>query len=1378
MSTFGRGAVAASLMGLLNLGCEVLKHGDDAKGADGKVLVKITDTGASDSGAGASEPEAGSGVTEDAGALSPPKDCEVDAQCDDASPCTTDWCIAGTCVHSAANDGATCDDGDLCTTLDVCAAGVCSGQAPITCVATDACHVAGTCESSTGICTDPPVDDGTGCSDGNLCTQKDTCQKGTCVGAEPVVCVAMNDCHGVGTCAPQSGTCTAPLIPNGSGCSDGNPCTSKDVCTDGTCAGSAEPEGSPCAADDGNACTVDPTCVGGACGVLAPVDCDDGNACTTDGCFPSTGCVHAPIACSAPDACHAAACFATVGCLVVALDCGDENACTTDTCDPATGCHSSDGSCDDEDACTTDTCDEELGCAHAALACDDQNACTTDGCDATLGCTHVAHDGACDDANACTLMDVCVAGSCTGGLVRPCMDGNVCTDDACDPLLGCLNPPNTASCEDGDLCTVGELCQDGACAGGGPRDCNDQNVCTDDACEPKLGCVHDYNTAPCDDGDACAVLDVCTNGTCRGQEPRDCSDGNACTADGCAPSSGCVHVSAAGPCDDGDACTHDDGCTASGDCGGVPVSCDDQNPCTDDGCAPGSGCTHVLNVAPCDDGSACTTTDVCAIGQCVGGGVVACPAEDACNAAGLCDPKSGACIVTPKDDGVSCEDGNGCTVSDRCEGGLCVAGAPVVCHASDDCHVPGMCNPTTGVCTNPQQPLGTPCQDGDACTSDDRCKDGLCVGGMHAVCADAACGLGVCDPTTGDCGLTPRPDGVLCDDDNACSLADWCEQGGCIGHVEKPCPAMDACHVSGTCEPLTGLCDTPAASDGTACEDGNACTLVDTCLGGACAGTDPKVCADGDDCTDPGPCEPFTGKCFAIARPDGTVCDDGDLCTTLDTCHAGGCSGAALKQCADGPCQTSVCDPLVGVCSAVAVKSGETCDDGDACTASTVCADGHCAGGAAVSCDDQSACTTDACDAHAGCVHGQVSCDDQNPCTADSCDPATGCVTTPLVAACDDGDACTVDDTCQAGQCAGAPKACPSDDACLVGGLCDPATGDCKFALAADGTSCSDGNACTQVDQCQHGTCIGTTPLDCGVAQACHTTPLCDPTTGQCVSGVLADGTPCDDADGCTWGDRCVAGTCEDGALVSGVASCLEILKAKPKGLPNGLYTVNTPSGPATVYCDMAGGGWTLAGYGASATLPGPLTATAGLFDVARTGAAVIDARALVKQSAQVAYAWAYAGAPSGGLVSYGRVVQASLPAPECTGLDPKVGPKYGFFPWCTDCPDGADTSEYAEVALTSVGPEVALPETMYTRRTSLTACFGTAYGLVQNESRSNAQADWSIDAQPYTAVYLRIGTAPNLGCTGVVEDPGGGACDDGLCTAPVLPSTMAIWFR
>ena len=101
----------------------------------------------------------------------------------------------------------------------------------------------------------------------------------------------------------------------------------------------------------------------------------------------------------------------------------------------------------------------------------------------------VADGASCDDHDACTENDHCVAGTCIATQTS-CDDGNLCTDDRCDAALGCVTTPNTAPCDDGDHCTTGDVCAAGACTGPGVLACADTDTCTDDRCDPAVGCVN------------------------------------------------------------------------------------------------------------------------------------------------------------------------------------------------------------------------------------------------------------------------------------------------------------------------------------------------------------------------------------------------------------------------------------------------------------------------------------------------------------------------------------------------------------------------------------------------------------------------------------------------------------------------------------------------------------------------------------------------------------------------------------------------------------------------------------------------------------------------------------------------------------------------
>jgi cysteine-rich repeat protein len=105
---------------------------------------------------------------------------------------------------------------------------------------------------------------------------------------------------------------------------------------------------------------------------------------------------------------------------------------------------------------------------------------------------------------------------------QSCNDSNACTADSCNATLGCRNDPvnEGASCTDNNVCNGVEQCSNGACrASTPPLNCNDNNQCTTDACNPALGCQNPASpvNTPCNDGNACTGPDVCNgNKVCSG----------------------------------------------------------------------------------------------------------------------------------------------------------------------------------------------------------------------------------------------------------------------------------------------------------------------------------------------------------------------------------------------------------------------------------------------------------------------------------------------------------------------------------------------------------------------------------------------------------------------------------------------------------------------------------------------------------------------------------------------------------------------------------------------------------------------------------------------------------------------------------------------
>ena len=653
--------------------------------------------------------------------------------CDDDNPCTDDSCDeAGGCLYESNQAG--CDDGDPCTVADQCGAGECAGVAvncdcetaadcealedgdlcngtlycdtgslPYQCrvdaetvvscplpAGLGAVCLKAVCDEGTGECGFAAANDGFLCEDGSACTIGDNCDEGICLAGVEANCNDGNPCTN-DLCDPESG---CQHEHNSLPCNDGDVCTTADSCVEGGCQG-----GPALVCDDGNLCNGTESCdaqVG--CVAGSPLDCNDGNPCNGDeSCSPDTGCVA-----GAP------------------LSCDDGNKCNgLESCDALDGClPGTPLICDDQDPCNgPESCVPDAGCVGGeAPVCDDGNPCTDDSCQADEGCVYEPNQAACDDGNNCTAGDHCEAGSCVYEGLAQCDDDNVCTTDSCDPKAGCIHLLNSAPCDDGDLCTTVDVCNLGECAGSGLMSCDDGNECTQDSCEPGVGCSFVPVSGECDDGTACTLGDVCFQGQCVATSFLNCDDGNLCTDDSCNPADGCVHAANQLGCDDGDACTLVDQCSGTLCIGtGVP-DCNDQNVCTDDTCDPVAGCVNSNNAAECDDGDKCTPFDDCVDGECVGTGVAVCDDQNICTN-DSCDPGDG-CIFSPNDAG--CEDGNACTLNDSCGDGQCQAGADSLdCDDQEVC-TDDSCVPETGC-------LHVPWETGTSCGGDSTCQAGVCT---------------------------------------------------------------------------------------------------------------------------------------------------------------------------------------------------------------------------------------------------------------------------------------------------------------------------------------------------------------------------------------------------------------------------------------------------------------------------------------------------------------------------------------------------------------------------------------------------------------------------------------------------------------------------
>jgi hypothetical protein len=136
------------------------------------------------------------------------------------------------CQKMALADGNACNDFKFCTVQDQCVDGQCKGY-PNTCGAAvnDPCKT-GVCNEAQQTCVAVAGNDGASCNDNNLCTAGETCLGGTCVGGMP----ANN-----GAACDDADGCTAGTTCSGGACvnaqSEITVCVDGDMCCPAGCAG-------------------------------------------------------------------------------------------------------------------------------------------------------------------------------------------------------------------------------------------------------------------------------------------------------------------------------------------------------------------------------------------------------------------------------------------------------------------------------------------------------------------------------------------------------------------------------------------------------------------------------------------------------------------------------------------------------------------------------------------------------------------------------------------------------------------------------------------------------------------------------------------------------------------------------------------------------------------------------------------------------------------------------------------------------------------------------------------------------------------------------------------------------------------------------------
>ncbi len=374
---------------------------------------------------------------------------------------------------------------------------------------------------------------GDGTCAGGAWTSPPECNGGMCTGGGSVLSCDDGEACTDDSCDPRQGCLHAA---NTAACEDGDPCTTSDRCETGTCKGGAAAtcdDQNPCTLDsclkgygckhvneaDGTMCQVGAcnglewtaswTCRSGVCEGGGKVACDDGIPCTQDSCNAKTGC---------GNLLNEGRCLIDGACVVedVAYP---GNACRV--CDPGQDPGEwtvlEDGTpCGGGEFCVNGFCGCEPDCSNRE--------CGDDGCGGSCGtCVQAecigsvwypatqCYNGQCfgDDPVQCAGPS-CVLASCdpdTGCSTQIrtgfCLIGDTCyADQEHDPLNFChwcraAQAPRDwidfgGACNDGNECTQGDTCMQGACVGGTNAGICGSRECGSDGCGGTCGTCGSY----------------------------------------------------------------------------------------------------------------------------------------------------------------------------------------------------------------------------------------------------------------------------------------------------------------------------------------------------------------------------------------------------------------------------------------------------------------------------------------------------------------------------------------------------------------------------------------------------------------------------------------------------------------------------------------------------------------------------------------------------------------------------------------------------------------------------------------------------------------------------------------------------------------------